>query len=48
VFSNANKNYVPQSAQREQTLQVIQSLRMLGTETGERLAKELEDGLLTQ
>lgn len=45
VFGKGEKSYVPRSQQRTQTLQVIESLRMLGTEMGEKLAKELEDQL---
>ncbi|HEX6181858.1 MAG TPA: aspartyl/asparaginyl beta-hydroxylase domain-containing protein [Chitinophagaceae bacterium] len=45
LFDQADKKYVPAEAQREEMLKVIESLRMLGTETGERLAKELEGRL---
>ena len=42
LFSKSDKKYVPNESLREEKLKVIESLRMMGTETGERLAKELE------
>jgi hypothetical protein len=42
LFDKSDKKYVPRESLREETLKVIESLRMMGTETGERLAKELE------
>ena len=45
LFDTAEKKYVPAEVLREETLKVIESLRLMGTETGERLARELEAGL---
>lgn len=46
LFDKGEKKYASPNAGREQTLKVIASLRMLGTETGERLARDLEEKLL--
>ena len=43
LFDTAEKKYVPAEAMREETLKVIESLRMMGTEIGEKMARELEE-----
>ena len=42
LFDKADKKYVPAETQREEKLKIIESLRMMGTETGEKLAREIE------
>lgn len=45
LFDKSEKDYVPAVTQREEKLKVIESLRMMGTEVGEKLAKEMEETL---